>query len=130
MFSSASLNLTANAVETTSRDHGTICAFLLPKSGNTQQSRRSGMRCEGGDTQVTIVGIVTPCEWDGEDRIRSFAVHSWDEQQVIIENRGRGRQLERMLRRKVRVTGRVTTSEEGRKTMVLDRFETLTDEDS
>jgi hypothetical protein len=35
-----------------------------------------------------------------------------------------------MLRRKVRVTGRVTTSEEGRKTMVLDRFETLTDEDS
>jgi hypothetical protein len=88
------------------------------------------MRREGGETRVTVVGIVTPCEWDGEDRIRSFAVHSWDEQQVIIENRGRGRQLERMLRRKVRVTGRVTTSEEGRKTMVLDRFETLTDEDS
>jgi hypothetical protein len=77
---------------------------------------------------ITVMGIVVPVDWDENGNPVTIAVSSHDEQEFIIENRNKkGKEVEKLLRQKVRVIGDLLDSESSRKKIRIKSYTTLDD---
>lgn len=66
-------------------------------------------------TSAFFTGIVVPIEWDEAGNPLAIAIATEDEQEYRIADDGRqGRALRKLLRRRVRITGTLRESENGR----------------
>jgi len=79
-------------------------------------------RCGGGE-RVTVVGIVTPHEWAGENHIRTYALHLANEEQVFIANKGSARSLQKALRKRIRVFGHRFHLQSGESWLEIEKWE-------
>jgi hypothetical protein len=77
---------------------------------------------------VMVVGIVVPVDWDENGNPVAVAISSHDEQDFIIENRNKkGKEVEKLLRQKVRVIGDLLDSESNRKKICIKSYTKLDD---
>lgn len=76
-----------------------------------------------GET-VTITGVVQAVDWDEEDNVIAVTI-STDDGEFYVENSGKGVELLKMVDKKVKVTGNVSTDEDGFKTITVNSFEVV-----
>jgi hypothetical protein len=70
---------------------------------------------------IRIRGIVIPVEWDERGNVISVAISSQDEDEYLIENQEKGRELRAFSREEVEVFG-VLTEEGDRKRIKVKRY--------
>jgi hypothetical protein len=77
---------------------------------------------------ITVIGIVVPVDWDENGNPVTVAVSSNNEQEFIIENRNKkGKEVEKLLRQKVRVSGDLRDSKGSRKKIRIKSYTKLDD---
>ena len=77
---------------------------------------------------VSVIGIVVPVDWDENGNPVVIEISSHDEQEFIIDNRNKkGKELEKLIRQKVRVIGDLLDSESNRKKIRIKSFTKLDD---
>jgi hypothetical protein len=69
---------------------------------------------------VTIRGILVPADWDSEGNVAKVGVFTANEDEYLIEVRGREQLLD-LIQQEVEVTG-VLREETGQKTIVLRKY--------
>jgi hypothetical protein len=62
-----------------------------------------------------ITGIVVPARWDESGNVTGTAIHSFDENEYIIEYDRSGELLSKLIHKSVVVTGRVRERLDGKK---------------
>ena len=77
---------------------------------------------------VTVVGIVVPVDWDENGNPLNVAISSHDEQEFVIENRNQeGKEVEKLLRQKIQVSGELVDSKGSRKQIRVKSYTKLDD---
>ena len=79
--------------------------------------------------KVTVEGIVTPCDWDNKEFVKSVTISTNTEEEFIVDETGKGEELRGLIRQLVHVTGIVKECGQGKKMIrvknykVVDAFE-------
>lgn len=79
------------------------------------------------DKLTTVRGIVIPVEWDGEGKALAVAISSPDEQEYVIEQDKKGKELIGLIRQEVEVSGVVRKIIKGSKTITVKSYRLKTD---
>ena len=79
------------------------------------------------DKLTTVRGIVIPVEWDGEGNALAVAILSPDEQEYVIEQDKKGKELIGLIRQEVEVSGVVRKVIKGSKTITVKSYRLKTD---
>lgn len=79
------------------------------------------------DKLTTVRGIVIPVEWDGEGNALAVAISSPDEQEYVIEQDKKGKELIGLIRQEVEVSGVVRKVIKGSKTITVKSYRLKTD---
>jgi len=74
------------------------------------------------DKLTTVRGIVIPVDWDGEGNMLAAAISGSDEQEYMIEQDARGKELVALMRREIEVSGVVRKGIKGRKTVTVKSY--------
>lgn len=75
-----------------------------------------------GDELTTVRGIVIPVDWDGEGNALAVAISSPDEQEYVIEQDKKGKELIGLIRQEVEVSGVVRKVIKGGKTITVKSY--------
>jgi len=78
---------------------------------------------------ITVTGIVTPWEWDGNDNVVAVVISAGDESEYIVEAKLAIRQLTHHFYDRIVATGRVIENRFGDEVFVMEDFETITEND-
>lgn len=81
------------------------------------------------DKLTKVRGIVIPVEWDGEGNALAVAISSPDEQEYVIEQNKKGKELIGLIRRGIEVSGVVRKIIKGRKTIAVKSYRLKTGDD-
>jgi hypothetical protein len=73
----------------------------------------------------TISGIVVPSQWDETGNIIGLAIHSFNEMEYLVERRNTGKNLNRLLHKKVQVVGQVKERLDGKKTIRIQEYKLM-----
>ena len=74
---------------------------------------------------VTIRGLIVPSEWDEGGNITATAISTYFEEEYLIDQNPRGKELLAFLRQKVEVIGLVRTGDRGRKVITVEEYEVI-----
>ena len=77
------------------------------KAGNPPQ-KREGRRRKRNNNPVTIKGIIIPVDWDDKGNVVAIALSTNDEEEYLIEGKGKGGELRRFLREEMEINGFVS----------------------
>jgi hypothetical protein len=77
---------------------------------------------EGGDNLTAIRGIVIPAEWDDEGNTLATCIASPGEQEYLVEQDAMGKELLRLIRQEIEVTGIVQQRKRGRNTIAVRTY--------
>lgn len=83
--------------------------------GLRKEGKQSRKRMEIINKMATIRGIVIPVDWDEQGEALSAAISSPDEQEYLIEQDARGKELLRLMRQEIEAHGVVRKATKGRK---------------
>jgi hypothetical protein len=72
-----------------------------------------------GDNLTTIRGIVIAAEWDDEGNPLATSISSPGEQEYLVEQDSKGKELLGLLRQEIEVAGIVKKRERGRNTIAV-----------
>ena len=78
--------------------------------------------------EVTILGYLTPSEWDDDDNVVSVAI-STDDDYYVVELNGLGEELFDILDEDVEVTGIVEKERDGTNRITVTSYEVLSEDD-
>ena len=67
--------------------------------------KEGGEQLKVGERLITIKGIVIPVDWDKEGKVVAAAISTHDEDEYLIDNNHKGRELLDLLQEEVQVTG-------------------------
>ncbi len=67
---------------------------------------------KGGGRPITIRGIVIPVDWDEKGKVIAAAVSTYTEDEYLINNDYRGRELLHLIQEEVEVKGIVTQNKD------------------
>lgn len=70
---------------------------------------------------LTVRGIVIPSEWDESGKVVAAALSTYEEEEYLIDNRGKGEELKSLIRQQVEVTG-VVIERRKRKTITVEDY--------
>ena len=79
--------------------------------------------------KITIIGIITAMEWDENDNVITVKISAPDEEEYVIEDNSLADELLELLYEAVKVTGYVSESEFGYKTLLVEDYELLDDDE-
>jgi len=74
---------------------------------------------------VNISGIVTPCDWAEDETIKEVTLSTNNEEEYLVSNSEKGKDLLKMIRMIVNVNGVVTEDGKGRKTITVKHYKVL-----
>jgi len=74
------------------------------------------------DKLTTVRGIVIPVDWDEEGNAFAVAISSPDEQEYVIEQDEKGKELLEFIRHEIEVDGVVRKAIKGRKTITVRSY--------
>jgi len=74
------------------------------------------------DTSTTIRGILVPLDWDEDGNVLAIAVSTPGEQEYVVEEDSKGKELLGVIRQEVEVTGVVGTGTKDRKTITVNSY--------
>jgi len=74
-----------------------------PKSRGAEKKSNTGI--------LAISGVIVPAVWDENGRIEAIALSTNDEDEYLIEDKGKGAKLRKFLRQEVEVTGDLSLHE-------------------
>lgn len=80
---------------------------------------------EVGDELTTIRGIVIPVEWDGQGNALATTISSSGEQEYLVEQDRKGKELLRVIRKEVEVSGILGKTVKGRTTITVSSYELI-----
>jgi hypothetical protein len=75
-----------------------------------------------GDELTTVRGILIPVDWDEEGNALAAAISGLDEQEYLIEQDAKGKELLGLMRREIEVSGMVSKAIKGRKTIKVKSY--------
>ena len=78
--------------------------------------------------KITVMGIITAVEWDEDDNVVAIALSTPEEEEYRIEENPVGAELLELIYESVKVTGIVTENEFGDKSIRVDSY-ALVDEE-
>ena len=70
----------------------------------------------------TLVGIVTPCQWDENDQVRGVSLSATDDEEYVIEN---GERFLELVQTPIRATGIVTCDPKAHRAINIQKFQML-----
>jgi hypothetical protein len=70
----------------------------------------------------TLVGIVTPCEWDENDQVREVSLCATDDEAYLIKN---GQRFLDLVQTPIRATGIVTHDTNAQRSISIQNFQML-----
>jgi len=73
---------------------------------------------------MKIRGVVIPRKWDENGRVVAITILTHDEDEYLIENDGRGKELKAFIRENVEVSGAVRP-QDGNKVVQVKKFKLL-----
>jgi len=73
---------------------------------------------------TTITGVIIPADWDQNGGITGVAISTHDEDEYLVQDRAKGAELVRLLRKEVEVTGWAEL-DQGKKTIVVTDYRLL-----
>jgi hypothetical protein len=86
-------------------------------------SSRKVKKKRGTDNELTEVrGIVIPVDWDDEGNALAAAISSPDEQEYLIKQNAKGKELVRLMRQEIEVSGIVRKGIKGCKTVTVKDY--------
>lgn len=74
------------------------------------------------DKLTTIRGIVIPADWDEEGNMLAVAISGSDEQEYLIEQNAKGKELLKLIRHEIEIDGLVRKAIKGRKTVKVKSY--------
>lgn len=77
---------------------------------------------QSNQERVVIHGIVTPCDWDKEGNIIGLALSTQNEEEYLIEDDAKGKELLKDLHQQVRIGGRIMETS-GTKIIKVEEYE-------
>jgi len=80
------------------------------------------------DKLTTVRGIVIPVEWDEEGIALAAVISGLDEQEYVIEQDEKGKELLEFIRHEIEVDGVVRKAIKGRKTITVKSYRLKTDD--
>ncbi|MBU2522625.1 MAG: hypothetical protein KKD50_10435 [Proteobacteria bacterium] len=80
------------------------------------------------DKLTMVRGIVIPVDWDKEGNALAVAISSPDEQEYLIEQDEKGKELIGLIRQEVEVSGMVRKANKDRKTITVKSYRLKTSE--
>jgi hypothetical protein len=83
------------------------------------------MKKKKADKQITITGIVTAADWDEDDNIIAVTLSTSDEQEYLVSNKARGKNLLDLVQDEVAVTGTLSTDENGKQVITVKKYAVL-----
>ena len=75
-----------------------------------------------GDELTTVRGIVIPVDWDEQGNALAAAISGLDEQEYLVEQDAKGRELLGLMRRAIEVSGMVSKAVKGRKRIKVKSY--------
>jgi len=118
-----------------------IIAYLMatnclgPRAMNINNTRvndkevRDYVRRNKANKQVTITGIVTPCDWDANGNVIAVAISATDEQEYVVDDDQQGQELRKLVYEQVRVTGCIRKDAKGNEFITIEQFQVLDHKD-
>lgn len=89
----------------------------------TTKYRKGGKKRKGiGDEPTTVRGIVIPVDWDEEGNALAVIISSLDEQEYLIQQDAKGKELLRLMRQEIEAMGVVKEGSKGRKTIKVKSY--------
>lgn len=79
-------------------------------------------RKEIGDGPTTVRGVVIPVDWDEEGNTIAAAISSSDEQEYIINQDAKGKELLRLMRQEIEASGVVKKGSKVRKIIKVKSY--------
>lgn len=80
------------------------------------------------DKDITVTGIVIGSDWDENGNPTVVSISTNDEKELIIDAREKkGRELQKFLRRKMQVTGRIVRTSDDREMIAVSDFKVFED---
>ena len=70
----------------------------------------------------TLVGIVTPVQWDDDDHVTAVALCATDDEEYLIEN---GEKFFDLVQTSIEATGKVKRDKKAFKSIAIKRFNVL-----
>jgi len=80
------------------------------------------------DKPTMVRGIVIPVDWDKEGNALAVAISSPDEQEYLIEQDEKGKELIGLIRQEIEVSGMVRKANKDRKTIAVKSYRLKTSE--
>ena len=74
------------------------------------------------DKLTTVRGIVIPADWDEEGNMLAVAISGSDEQEYLIEQNAKGKELLELIRHEIEIDGLVRKAIKGRKTVKVKSY--------
>ncbi len=78
--------------------------------------------CSEQQQLTTIKGILLPVDWDEEGNALAVAVMGMDEQEHLVEQNEKGKELIYLIRQEVEVSGVIQDVTGGRKIIIVKRY--------
>ena len=67
-------------------------------------------------TKESIVsGIIIPCDWDDDGNVLSYNIETYSEEEYILRGKWSLKQLSKLAKKPVRITGTIRTNKRGQK---------------
>ncbi|OQX21302.1 MAG: hypothetical protein BWK80_33850 [Desulfobacteraceae bacterium IS3] len=72
---------------------------------------------------ITAEGIVVPADWDENGKVIAVAISTYEEDEYIIDSENeKGRELLKIMRRKISVTGMIKSDTKYRKMITVKEY--------
>ena len=73
---------------------------------------------------TTITGLIIPANWDRDGNVTGVAISTHDEDEYLVQERAKGAEMLRLVRREVEVTGWAEL-DQGKKTITVKDYRLL-----
>ncbi len=90
--------------------------------GTTSSRKEVKKKERTGYELTTVRGIVIPVDWDDEGNALAAAISSPDEQEYLIKQDAKGKELVGLMRQEIEVRGVVKKGIKGRKTVTVRNY--------
>ena len=74
---------------------------------------------------ITIQGIVTPCDWDSRSLVKAVTIATHQEQEYRVDRQGKGEELLEHVRQFVLVSGNVADGQHGVKVITVKKYRVI-----